>query len=317
MTLGLFPSLSSFWPCRAERKLCALGILFAFAAAAPAQALIDYHQHLLMPNEKSPKGFVTSDLVTLLDEAHIKRALVLSMAYRYGNPNQPPVADEYAHVKAENDWVSQQVARYPDRLRGFCGVDPLKDYALAEIARCAQDPNLHYGLKMHFGNSDVDLDNPEHVARLHELFQAASGHHMAITVHMHSSVTRQRPYGAKAAHTFLDRVLPAARGTYVQIAHFAGSGGYDDPGTDEALCVFIRAIQNHDSRMKHVYFDITNVAGLGNWQSKKDLIAKRTREIGVSRVLFGSDGNFGGGVTPAHAWADFRKLPLTEVEFRA
>jgi predicted TIM-barrel fold metal-dependent hydrolase len=264
-----------------------------------------------------PKGFVASDLVKLLDEAHITRALVLSMAYRYGNPNQPPVANEYSHVKAENDWVSRQVARYPNRLRAFCGVDPLKDYALDEIARCAQDPNLHYGLKLHFGNSDVDLDNPNHVKKLNAVFQAASARHMAIIVHMHSSVTRHRPYGAKEAQIFLDQVLPAARDTYVQIAHFAGSGGYDDPGTDEALCVFIRAIQKGDSRMKRVYFDITNVAGLGNWQPQKDLIAKRTREIGISRVLFGSDGYFGGGVTPAHAWADFRNLPLTEVEFRA
>jgi predicted TIM-barrel fold metal-dependent hydrolase len=291
-------------------------MFFAISLAAPAQALIDYHQHLLMPTEKSPQGFVASDLVKLLDEAHIRRAVVLSMAYRYGNPNQPPVADEYAHVKAENDWVSQQVARYPDRLRGFCGVDPLKDYALAEIARCAQDPNLHYGLKLHFGNSDVDLDNSEHVEKLRQVFQTASAHHTAITVHLHSSITRHRPYGAKEAQTFLDQVLPAADGTYVQIAHFTGSGGYDDPGTDEALCVFIQAIQKHDPRMERVYFDITNVAGLGDWESKKDLIVKRTREIGVARVLFGSDGNFGGGVTPARAWADFRKLPLSEAEFR-
>jgi predicted TIM-barrel fold metal-dependent hydrolase len=291
-------------------------VLFAFALTAPAQALVDYHQHLLMPTEKSPQGFVASDLVKLLDEAHIRRAVVLSMAYRYGNPAQPPVPDEYAHVKAENDWVSQQVGRYPDRLRGFCGVDPLKDYSVPEIARCAEDPNLHYGLKMHFGNSDVDLDNPEHVEKVRRVFQAASAHQMAITVHMHSSVTRHRPYGTKEAQIFLDHVLPAAAGTYVQIAHFAGSGGYDDPGTDEALCVFIRAIRKHDPRMKLVYFDITNVAGLGNWKSKKDLIAKRTREIGLARVLFGSDGYFGGGVTPAHAWADFRSLPLSEAEFR-
>lgn len=69
--------------------------------------------------------------------------------------------------------------------------------------------------------------------------------------------------------------------------------------------------------MKLVYFDITNVAGLGNWRPKKNLIAKRAREIGVARVLFGSDGYFGGGVTPAQAWADFRSLPLSEAEFRA
>jgi predicted TIM-barrel fold metal-dependent hydrolase len=302
--------------CRLERFLWILGALFSFGAAAPAQPLIDYHQHLLMPSEKSSKGFVASDLIKLLDEAHIRRALVLSMAYRYGNPNQPPVANEYVHVKAENDWVSEQVAQYPDRLRAFCGVDPLKDYAMTEIARCAQDTNLRHGLKLHFGNSDVDLDNPDHVERLRNVFHSASAHHMAITVHMHASVTKHRPYGAKEAQIFLAQVLPAARDTYVQIAHFAGSGGYDDLGTDDALCVFIRAIQKGDARMQRVYFDITNVAGLGNWEPKKDLIAKRTREIGIGRVLFGSDGNFAGGVTPAHAWRDFRKLPLTEAEFR-
>jgi hypothetical protein len=66
-----------------------------------------------------------------------------------------------------------------------------------------------------------------------------------------------------------------------------------------------------------VYFDMTNVAGLGNWKPKRGLIAKRAREIRVARVLFGSDGYFGGGVTPAQAWADFRSLPFSEAEFRA
>ena len=291
-------------------------VWIAFCPIAAAQGLIDYHQHLLMPTEDSPRGFLAADLVKLLDEAHVSRALVLSMAYRYGNPNQAPVADEYAHVRAENDWVSEQVAQYPERLRGFCGVDPLKEYALAEIARCAKDPNLHYGLKLHFGNSDVDLDNPEHVEELRKVFRAASEHHMAVVVHMHPSVTRHRAYGAKEARIFLTQVLAAAAGTYVQIAHFAGSGGYDDPGTDEALRIFIQAIQKHDPSMKMVYFDITNVAGFGNWERKKELIAKRTREIGVERVLFGSDGYFGGGVTPAQALSDFRRLPLSEKEFR-
>jgi hypothetical protein len=89
-----------------------------------------------------------------------------------------------------------------------------------EIARCAQNPNLSSGLKMHFGNSDVDLDDPVHVEALRNAFQSAIAHHMAIVVHMHPSVTRHRPYGAQEANIFLKQVLPAATGTYVQIAHF-------------------------------------------------------------------------------------------------
>jgi predicted TIM-barrel fold metal-dependent hydrolase len=83
----------------------------------------------------------------LLDAAGIQRALVLSIAYQFGNPNKPKVENEYAQVKAENDWTSQEVARFPDRLRAFCAVNPLKDYALDELARCAQDPQLHFWLQ--------------------------------------------------------------------------------------------------------------------------------------------------------------------------
>jgi predicted TIM-barrel fold metal-dependent hydrolase len=281
---------------------------------------VDYHQHLLSPSAAAlgslPATFTARDLVPLLDAAGVHRALVLSLAYQYGNPNRPPVPDEYTKVRAENDWTAQQVAQYPGRLRAFCGVDPLKDYALVEIARCAKDPYLHFGLKLHFGNSDVDMDQPQEVAKVRAVFRAADEHDMPIVVHLHSSVTRNRPYGAKEARIFLTEVLPAAPHVPVQIAHLAGSGGYDDPGVDEALSVFIDAIAHHDPRMAHVYFDISGVAGLGHWQEKKDLIAKRIREVGVKRILWGSDGAFGGGLTPEEALRDFEELPLSKEEFR-
>ena len=94
------------------------------------------------------------------------------------------VEDEYAKVRAENDWTAAQAAAHPDRLVAFCGVNPLKDYALEEIDRCAKDPYLRMGLKLHFGNSDVQLDVPEQVAQLKRVFAAANAHRMSIVVHM-------------------------------------------------------------------------------------------------------------------------------------
>jgi uncharacterized protein len=281
---------------------------------------IDYHQHLLSPSAARlgslPNTFTARDLIALLDAAGVQRALILSLAYQYGNPNKPAVKDEYAKVKAENDWTAQQVAQYPGRLRAFCGVDPLKDYALQEIARCAKDPYLHFGLKLHFGNSDVNMDEPQEVAKVRAVFQAADQHGMPIVVHMHSSVTRHRPYGEKEARIFLNELLPAATHVPVQIAHLAGSGGYDDPGVDEALAVFIDAIAKHDPRMAHVYFDVSGVAGLGQWEDKKNEIAGRIRQVGVERILWGSDGYFGGGMTPEQALRAFEQLPLSRREFQ-
>jgi uncharacterized protein len=299
---------------------CAYALLPFTSLHAQSPPLVDSHQHLFSPAvaKLSPglKSIDASDLIALLDAAAIRQALVLSVAYQFGNPNKPAVEDEYAQVKAENDWTSRQVARFPDRLRGFCSVNPLKDYAIEELARCAKDPQLHIGLKLHFGNSDVDLDNPQHVEQLRRVFRAANEHRMAIAVHMRSSVTRKRPYGEAQARVFLNVVFPAAPDVPIQIAHLAGAGGYDDPSVDQALAVFVNAIAKQDPRITHVYFDVSGVAGYGKWAEKANLIATRIRQLGVGHILYGSDGFGGGNLAPREAWAVFLQLPLSDDEFR-
>ena len=290
------------------------------AASDSLTPAIDHHQHLFSPavHNISPTlpPMNASELVKLLDEAGIRRAVVLSLGYQYGNPNKPPVPDEYAAVKAENDWTAAQVAPLADRLRGFCGLNPLKAYALEEISRCATIPQLRFGLKLHFGNSDVDLTNADHVKKLQQVFAAANQRRMAILVHMRSSVTAKRPYGAPSARAFLNDVLPLAPDVPVQIAHLAGAGGYDDPATDAALAVFVDAIANRDPRMKNVYFDASGVIGVEKPTDKLDLIATRIRQIGLARVLYGSDGALPPAYTPRKAWEAFRRLPLTDAEFK-
>lgn len=297
-------------------------IAVAGQSAGPPAPLVDHHQHFFSPSvialSAGNPGVETIDaakLVSLLDAAGIGRAAVLSVAYTYANPNRPTIEDEYAKVRAENDWTSAQVARFPDRLRGFCGVNPLKDYAVDEIARCAKDRLLRTGLKLHFGNSDVDLDNAGDVERVRRVFRAANERRMAIAVHMRASVTRGRPYGAKQARVFVNDVLPAAPDITIQIAHLAGAGTYDDPAQDEALTVFIDAIAKGDRRVARVMFDVSGIAGFGKWMEKSGLIAKRLRAIGMPRLLYGSDGATAGGLTPRDAWAAFSKLPLTAAEF--
>lgn len=223
---------------------CAIALLVFSPLQGQAQPLVDHHQHFFGPavTTLSPgvEPITATELIVLLESAGIRRAVVLSVAYQFGNPNKSPIEDEYAQVKAENDWTSRQVARFPDRLLGFCSVNPLKDYALEEIARCAKDRRLHFGLKLHFGNSDVDLNNPKHVEQLRHVFSTANSLQMAVVVHMRSSVTRKRPYGANEARIFLNEVLPAASDVPVQIAHLAGAGGYDDPLVDQALASRVR-----------------------------------------------------------------------------
>lgn len=282
--------------------------------------IIDYHQHLYSPaagarSSPGPKGIDADTLVAQLDAAGIQRAVVLSVAYNFSNPNKPPVPDEYARVKRENNWTSAQVSKYPKRLLGFCSVNPLRPYALKEIARCAIDPNLRTGLKLHFGNSDLDVNNPDHLDRLRQVFRAANEHRMALVVHMHANIDHHRPYGAKEALIFLEQLLPQAPDVVVQIAHLAGGGGYDDPATDAALAVFVRAIERKDPRVKNVYFDVCGIAIPGMWENNAELVVNRIRQIGTNRLLYGSDAATRDNA-PKEALKRWHSLPLTEEEFR-
>lgn len=284
--------------------------------------VIDYHQHLFSPDaaalvtgDPSSPGIGARDVIALLDSAGIGRALVLSVAYTWGKASRATVDDEYNHVKAENDWTAQQVSQYPDRLRAFCSFNPLRPYAIDELTRCSNNPQLRYGLKLHFGNSDIDLDNPENVALVRRVFEAANRHRMAIVVHVRTSLDLRRRYGSDAARVFLNELLPAAPDVPVQIAHLAGAGGYS-AATDSALSVFADAMARQDPRMRNVWFDATTVVRPGMSPDVLQQIAARIRRLGVKRVLYGSDAALNPLAYPQAGWEAFRRLPLTEAEFR-
>ena len=292
-------------------------VLFICSAYAQPVPLADHHQHLFSPAIAaliSVEPISADDLVSLLDAAGISRAVVLSVAYMYGSPSRT-IENEYEKVKEENDWTSHQVARFPERLRAFCSFNPLKEYALRELARCAKDPRLRHGLKLHFGNSVVDYHKPEHVEQLRTVFRAANGRRMAIVVHMRASISRHLPYGRDEAGIFLNDIVPAAPDVPIQIAHLAGAGDYADPLVDQALSVFVDAIEKGDPRTKHLYFDVTAVARPGA-ADQAHLVATRIRQLGLHRILYGSDAASGANLPPREGWAAFRKLPLTEAELQ-
>jgi ABC-type transport system substrate-binding protein len=66
----------------------------------------------LLDTTRSQQPITARDVVALLDSASIRRAVVLSVAYIYGSPART-VDDEYAKVRAENDWTAAQAAQYP------------------------------------------------------------------------------------------------------------------------------------------------------------------------------------------------------------
>lgn len=241
------------------------------------------------------EGAVTAaHLIAAMDSAGVDRAQVLSVGYFFGFPDFE-VVDEERRLRAENDYVAEQVSRYPDRLAGACSVNPLTEYAPAEVTRCANDDRLS-GLKLHFANSDVDLRDQEDVARIQAVFRAASDGDLPIVVHMR---TRAPDYGSRDVDVFIDEILSQAPGLPVQIAHMAGWGGYDD-ATDEALGTFVAAFDSGRLDPSLYSFDLAAVvmppsraepdsARVRAVSEANEMLAGRIRALGPEHVLYATD----------------------------
>ncbi len=311
--------------------LCLLAAATLFAAhgaslaaepAAPVKPVADHHQHLFSPaliemigTPTGPKPIFANDIVALLDIAGVGRAAVLSTAYMYGSPKRT-VENEYAKVKAENDWNGAQAALFPARLKAVCGVNPLKDYAIGEVARCAANPAMARVIKLHFGNSDIQVNDSVHLEKIKQFFRAANKNGMGLLIHLRASISLKRPYGAKEAKIFLEQLLPLVPDVPVQLAHMAGSGpGYDDPPSDAVMAFLADALAQGDPRTGRLYFDVASVADREISPANAARLVQRIRRAGVDRVLYGTDAATGDNLRPFDSWAAFRKLPLTEAEF--
>lgn len=250
------------------------------------------------------------DLIDNLDEAGVGRAVVLSVAYWFGDASPGYSEEEYASVRAENDWTAAQVARHPGRLVAFCGISPLRDYAVPELRRCARELGMK-GIKMHFRSDRVDIvGNPRHAEKLRQVFQAANDEGMAIVVHSEP----RGEYGRAHAEAFLNHLLPAAPDVPVQIAHFWGGNQY----RGEPLAVYAGAIAAGDPRTRNLYFDMAEIVpgALGSEQALREIV-QRMRQIGMDRLLYGSDATTAGGDRVAQRWAQFRhRLALTDAEMQ-
>ena len=254
--------------------------------AAETPPLVDHHQHLFSPAavelaaDPRQEPITAAKLVAMLDLAGIRRAVVLSEAFWFDSPNfgldrpQP-------QVRAENDWTAQEVAKFPDRLVAFCSFNPLADYALAELEYCAAHGGFA-GVKFSFAMSGVDLTDLAHVEKVRRVFEAVNRHAMPVVVHVRSG----RSYTRKQAEMVLDRVVAAAPDVPVQIAHLWGGEDF----SAAALEYYAEAVAKGLRVTRNLYFDVAEVAFVaGGSAGDMETAARCIRQIGVDRILYGSD----------------------------
>lgn len=262
----------------------------------------------IFPGPRSEEPITAERLIGMLDEAGIRRAAVLSVAYWFDAPDQPDTTENYARVRAENDWTLEQTALYSDRLVPFCSVNPVRAHAVTELERCVSGGMR--GLKLHFANSKVDLTNADHLERIKALFAAANRLRVPIAVHTRDG----DDFGREETSILLNEVIPVAPDIVVQIAHLWGGGAY----APEALATFAEAFAARHPSTRNLYFDVSDAA-FGAMQSEERAaeIVAHMRTIGMDRMLYGSDAAIQGHGDAAASWAQFvESMPITKAELR-
>ena len=171
------------------------------------------------------------------------------------------------------------------------------------------------GIKQHFGNAGVSLRNPEHLARIREVFALAQRLRVPVLVHMRARGGAN--YGAEDARLFLERVVPVAPDIEIVVAHLGVTGPGYGPQGDEVMAAFGEAAERHERGMRNLYFDVATNVTAETSAEEAALVARRLRQVGVRRVLYGSDLGPPGGSVRA-GWEIFRtKVPLSRGEIAA
>lgn len=311
----------------------------AIAADPAAVPVADHHMHLFSPaashvlelicQAKKAKGdegcapevshapSTGSDAIAALDQAGIRRGVILSAGYFFGSPDVPGQhADVAKQTRDENRYIVEQAKAHCGRLVPVISVDPLAPSAVAEVDFWGRRGGAA-ALKIHLGNSGLDFRKNSDVKQLAAVFAAADRNHLAIIIHLQTSPH----YDPQDTRIFLSEVAPFARHVPIQIAHI-GSGGGLDRGVLDILGVFAEEFRTEPMPTKNIFFDMAMVPDL--FSNTRKLVATPAdvaalevlmRRIGLDRFVLGSD--FTLGLNLAAYYADQRAtLSLAEPEWR-
>lgn len=320
----------------------AIGLTTVSAAAAPAgppriAPTVDHHVHLASPaledyveklNKLDPTAFehLSPDIFSrptaatalhILDEAGVKRAVLLSSGYLFLTGGKlSDAATEARELHDENRFVVDTALGSHGRFLAFVAIDPFDASAGDELAYWKNKPGVT-GIKLHLGAAGFHASSPEQVARLARFFAAARDANMPLVVHLRGG----GPFPKSEVQTFIDRVLSQAGDLPVQIAHGGGYGGAD-PATIDSLTAFGEAIARKAPGTKNLVLDISGVVmpdadakALGSSDAQLRIFVAEMRKIGLDRFVMGSDWPAIGRIGPYYDLMR-RELPVTDAEWK-
>lgn len=200
-----------------------------------------------------------TELISNMDKEDIDQSVIFGFPWKKA---------EYAY--RHNDYIIESVQQNPDRLIGFCCVDPLSKYATKEIERCLRAGLSGIGeLAVYDSEFSSDFFSAmDHITAL------ATHSKVPILLHTNEPVGHQYP-GKQPMHlSHLFDLLKKYRSNQFILAHWGGG-------------LFFYALMKKEVKevLKNTWFD----TAASPYLYSSDIYRVAGEIIGFDKILFGSD----------------------------
>ena len=241
--------------------------------------IIDFHTHIFPPSIKQDRDFISKrdpcfdllynspnakiataeELVDNMDREEINISVALNIGW-----------SSHELCCETNDYILESIARYPDRLVGFCAVQPLAgEKALKEIERCVDGGIKGIG-ELRSDTQGFDLTDKNTMA---DIAQIAIEKDLVFLTHCSEPVGHMYPGKGIITPDIVYRFIQNFPGLTIVCAHWGGG------------LPFYALMPEVATALSNVYFDTAASPFL-----YQDIIFEKLADIiGADKILFGSD----------------------------
>jgi hypothetical protein len=213
---------------------------------------------LLYESEKSTIVGV-DQLIEAMDQDRVDKSVVFGFPWQHED-----------YFKQNNDYVMEAVARYPDRLYGFCCLDPNHPKSEREVERCLDAGMSGIG-ELGFYTSDIDHEAIKHLVPIMDM---AHKKNKPVMIHTNEPVGHFYPGKTPLSVKSIYRFVESFPNNTIILAHWGGGAFFYHLLKKEAKTVFA-----------NVYVDSAASIFLYDqriWSVACDI-------IGSEKILFGTD----------------------------
>jgi predicted TIM-barrel fold metal-dependent hydrolase len=241
--------------------------------------VIDFHTHIIPPRIKQnrqvysdiDRGFASiyadlkaklataDDLVAAMDKDGVDKSVVLNYGWK-----------THSLCVEINDYIMESVARFPDRIIGFCNVsmDAGED-ALKELERCVEGGVRGIGEIC----PDTISDKEKLIDFMHPLAEFAIEHNLILLTHSSEPIGHQYSGKGKATPDLIYSLITSFPELKIVCAHWGGG------------LPFYALMPEVKDALRNVYFD----TAASPFLYKSNIYSQVAQLAGEEKILFGSD----------------------------